>query len=329
VNIALGVPVFNEEIHIDMQIKNALKMDVDNIIFLDDGSTDNTLSMLKEYSDKYSNIHVVSDDKNSVLSAGKNRWKKLHFLCTEFNPDWIILRACDQIYSSPCFKNGKYPIKSTFEEFDRRGVTMGCLPEIHLWRSEWWYRVDDIWGGSSSSGVINHCWKNNGEWDYRDRYDLAIPHQGGHIPNYYGGKPWINKHRGVPKIAGVNVLAKNNKIPPFPVVILHYGCSSHEKIVSKFDWQVKQLKFAKGLTMPKNIPHPAKWCNVNGFRSAHEFGIKLKKVEDMWFEEDTPDVERPIIYSLAKDVEKYDGKRAREYSSLFKSTFGEEIFYAG
>jgi len=56
--VVLGVGMYNEidyGPHVWLQMEDALAMDYDDIVILDDGSTDGTWDVLEEYSRKYNN----------------------------------------------------------------------------------------------------------------------------------------------------------------------------------------------------------------------------------------------------------------------------------
>src|SRR3989344_3209375 len=66
-DISIVIPVFNEEnnvIELYSRIKKALQDKNFEVIFVDDGSTDNTLNVLRELNKKEKNIKAVSFFKN-------------------------------------------------------------------------------------------------------------------------------------------------------------------------------------------------------------------------------------------------------------------------
>ncbi|MBS9337739.1 glycosyltransferase family 2 protein [Fructobacillus parabroussonetiae] len=73
--LSLVVPVHNEEDTIDIfyqaiqDVKNQVKAEID-FHFIDDGSTDSTLSILRKLSDKDSHVHYVSFSRNFGKEAG-------------------------------------------------------------------------------------------------------------------------------------------------------------------------------------------------------------------------------------------------------------------
>lgn len=71
--VSIVVPIYNGEKSIEKCLNNLLKQTLKEveIVCVNDGSTDNSLKILKEFAAKYSNIKVVSQ-KNSGLSAARN-----------------------------------------------------------------------------------------------------------------------------------------------------------------------------------------------------------------------------------------------------------------
>lgn len=67
--ISVIIPVFNEEEKIEKSIESINNNDVE-VIIVDDGSTDNTLKICREYEAKYSNIKVFSQ-KNQGQNAAR------------------------------------------------------------------------------------------------------------------------------------------------------------------------------------------------------------------------------------------------------------------
>ena len=69
IKLSVIIPTFNEENNASRMLKNLTeKLDKANlkyeIILVNDGSTDNTFSVLKQLKDSYSNIKIISYDEN-------------------------------------------------------------------------------------------------------------------------------------------------------------------------------------------------------------------------------------------------------------------------
>ena len=120
--LILAVSMYNEVEygpHVRVQLDDALEMNCyDQIVVLDDGSTDGTWDVLQEYRRKHNNIHIFRNEKNSILNHGENKFKTLYDKVETFGPDWIQVRAADVIFSDPA----KNLYRKTILELDDKGV---------------------------------------------------------------------------------------------------------------------------------------------------------------------------------------------------------------
>lgn len=73
--LSIIIPVYNTEKYVGECLDSSVEQDIlkneYEIICIDDGSTDGSLNVLTEYSNKYENIHVYSQ-KNQGVSAARN-----------------------------------------------------------------------------------------------------------------------------------------------------------------------------------------------------------------------------------------------------------------
>jgi len=74
--LSIIVPVYNCEKYISECLDSCLAQDISKniyeIICIDDCSTDNSLSVIREYQKKNSNIHILHHESNSGVSAARN-----------------------------------------------------------------------------------------------------------------------------------------------------------------------------------------------------------------------------------------------------------------
>lgn len=84
------IPVYNGKKYIDRCLKSVLNQTYTNfeIIAIDDGSVDNSLDLLKEYSDKYENV-IVFHEENKGLSEARN------FGVSKASGDYILFLDVD------------------------------------------------------------------------------------------------------------------------------------------------------------------------------------------------------------------------------------------
>lgn len=77
--LTIGIPFYNSEKFLSKAIQSVLKQSYTNwtLILLDDGSTDNSLNIAKEFAEKDSRIKVLSDGQNKHLAYRLNEIAKL------------------------------------------------------------------------------------------------------------------------------------------------------------------------------------------------------------------------------------------------------------
>jgi glycosyltransferase involved in cell wall biosynthesis len=295
--IAVGIPVYNEEIFIEQSVQNCIAVGYDYVVYLDDGSTDNSYEKLLNCTKDYPHIKIIRNENNSVLSNNGNRWEIVSEECRKFDPDWIMVRATDECLSYPAFKNGPNLLRKNIEYLKSKGVNSLVFSYIDLWRSPYWYRTDGFWGIQRSS---RNCWLNTPGWKIDSGSGI---HGGRHHPFKFGYKEVIS----------------NINFNDSGLVVLHYGMSSHELLERKFQYQIEtSIKIKNRATgVPQKIPHPSSWKSVNGLKVADERNIQFEKVKQIWYKEQIPDVPKPEIRSLYNIILKYDSRIAEEYAKIY------------
>lgn len=91
--ISIIVPIYNAENHLEKCIKSILTQTVEDLelILVDDGSKDNSLSICKAYANKDSRIKVIHQ-KNAGVSAARNHGIEVaegDFIGFVDSDDWI------------------------------------------------------------------------------------------------------------------------------------------------------------------------------------------------------------------------------------------------
>ena len=78
--ISIIIPVYNEEKWIRQTIENIKEQTYTNyeIILIDDGSTDKSKQIMKQYKDK--NIKLICLDKNMGPAIARNEGLKIYFI---------------------------------------------------------------------------------------------------------------------------------------------------------------------------------------------------------------------------------------------------------
>lgn len=293
--------------NVRIQLENALFFNLyDTIIVLDDGSSDGTYDILKEYSNKYNNIEIHRNEVNSVLNNMENRWYTLYKYAAAHEPTWINHRAADVIYPRKCA--GYF--KSRMENLTDTDVVLITFPFINLWRSNTWYRNDGVWGEWAVACDTNiYRFNKNASWSSK----FAGVHLGATKPNNLGFK--------ICKNVGINSGLENNYI-----VGLHLAHTTHEKIAKRFEWYMEAAKKSRNAVLlppPDKMPHPSTWSSFNSYKIFDEFNIKFKKGLEYWFDDlKFCELEPPKVESLFDVIYKYNRHMALEYQKLFEEHYG-------
>ena len=103
INVSIVIPVYNVEKYLKQCLESVVNQTLDKIevICINDGSTDNSLNILKEYEKKYNNI-IIIDQENKGPGFARNigmkraSGKYIYFLDSD---DYIELNAMEI-----CFK---------------------------------------------------------------------------------------------------------------------------------------------------------------------------------------------------------------------------------
>ena len=77
--VTIGLPFYNAEKYLALAIESVLQQTYTNweLLLLDDGSTDNSLSIAQSYAQKDSRIKIISDGKNKNLATRLNELPSL------------------------------------------------------------------------------------------------------------------------------------------------------------------------------------------------------------------------------------------------------------
>lgn len=102
IKLSIIIPVYNVEKYIDECIRSAVNQTLKEIevIIIDDGSTDNSIKIIKDYEAKYSNIIVVSNINEGVsvsrnIGLDRARGEYIFFLDSD---DYIDLELGKDLY---------------------------------------------------------------------------------------------------------------------------------------------------------------------------------------------------------------------------------------
>lgn len=111
--LSIIIPAFNENTYIIRCLENVILTELPGwdkqIIIVNDGSTDNTLLLIKEFSKKHRNIQIISNTKNQGKGASLQKGIK------EARGDIIIIQDADLEYDSSDYK-------AIFAKFNEKNV---------------------------------------------------------------------------------------------------------------------------------------------------------------------------------------------------------------
>lgn len=150
-NILIIIPVFNEENNIKKCIKSLQNQtyELSKIVLVNDGSTDDTLKIIRDISDKFKNIEII-DFKNSVskpipgkkiikaFNQGLNQNKIKYDYIGKFDGDLILPKNYFEVMINEFKKNKKL------------GLVSGVIASINnkSWNIEEMYDKDHVRGGT-------------------------------------------------------------------------------------------------------------------------------------------------------------------------------------
>lgn len=128
--VSVGIPVYNSEKFLSQTIESVLNQTYDNIeiIAIDDGSTDNSLKILKQYSDKIKIISQTNQGLAAALNAGikkiNGKWFKW------ISPDDILYPNAIEILVNEAKKLPENTIVySNWELIDENNKKLGDFSE--------------------------------------------------------------------------------------------------------------------------------------------------------------------------------------------------------
>lgn len=116
---------------------------VDEIIFLDNGSTDNTINLVKSYPKV---VKIIEDDRPFHKQEPELR-KKMLDAVAERNPDWVIAIDCDEILEEKAITKLKDLMKNPI-----RNDAIYSFAFHHFWGNRTHFRTDGYWNPRSSIG---------------------------------------------------------------------------------------------------------------------------------------------------------------------------------
>lgn len=129
VTISANVLVRNEIKHVDAFVRNMIDACIDEVIFLDGGSSDGTYERLLEYKVKYPYLRVLhwEQPEGSEYKQGFNEVARRNLMIEASSMDWCLYIDIDE----------RVPIdfKSRLEEKTMSSVLLVAFPRYHFWQN--------------------------------------------------------------------------------------------------------------------------------------------------------------------------------------------------
>ncbi len=125
ITISVVVPVYNVEKYISHCLDSIIKQKGDfEIIIVDDGSTDSTPKIIKEYAQKHSNIKLITQ-KNQGVSSARNRGLKASsskYITFVDSDDWLEPNAFSKAIDILKKDKPDILVASHFDVYDKEWV---------------------------------------------------------------------------------------------------------------------------------------------------------------------------------------------------------------
>ena len=120
--ISIIIPVYNVEKYLEDCLISVLNQTLENIeiICVNDGSTDHSLDILKDFAKKDSRIKVYSFNNKGLGSARNRGIKRAHgeYIAFLDSDDWLELDFCEKIYESANKNKVDLVLFNAVEEYD-------------------------------------------------------------------------------------------------------------------------------------------------------------------------------------------------------------------
>ena len=125
--ISVIVTCYNQEKYIRECLESVLKQTFSDyeVIVVNDGSTDSSLSIIQSYTDKYDNFHLINQQNQGVVSARNNAIKQAQgiYIYTLDADDKIAPRCLEVLFN--IIKQGLFDV--VYSQTNFFGAKNGCF----------------------------------------------------------------------------------------------------------------------------------------------------------------------------------------------------------
>ena len=137
-DISIVVPVFNEEAFIKQALTSLLNQTypAKQLVVVDDGSTDNSVSIIRKLAHVHPNLKLITSDKASTHAPGEKVVRAFRRGFDALSADWDVVCKFDADVVFP--ENYLDKLKEAFSSNDRLGMFGGLLtiPNKDTWEVE-------------------------------------------------------------------------------------------------------------------------------------------------------------------------------------------------
>lgn len=205
--LSIIIPVYNVEAYLSMCLESLVTQDMDKseyeIILVNDGSTDNSLKIIKEFKEKFSNTIIINQENQGVSNARNNglaraNGKYVWFIdpddFIEANSIPFIIESLEsfnadimEIGFSPCPEDSIFKDNNNvyrIDGMDKLGAgSSGCiyiikktlLTENNIWwNNELSYGEDYLFAFQIKSTKHRNIFSNNVIYNYRQRSSSSM-----------------------------------------------------------------------------------------------------------------------------------------------------------
>ena len=171
-NISIGIPFYNAENYLEDAICSVLAQTHKNweLILVDDGSTDTSLSIAKKYAREDDRIRVLSDGQNKKLPT------RLNQIIDESKYDYIARMDADDLMSNDRLEKQIVVLKSNNKvDFVSTGcLTIGKNNELTGWVKGRNYQMDAASVLKGSTNILHASLLARKSWYLRNKYNKDI-----------------------------------------------------------------------------------------------------------------------------------------------------------
>ena len=171
-NISIGIPFYNAEKYLEYAICSVLAQTFKDweLILIDDGSTDTSLSIAKKYAKKDERIRVLSDGQNRKLPT------RLNQIIDESKYDYIARMDADDLMSNNRLEKQIAVLKSNNKvDFVSTGcLTIGRNNELTGWVKGRNYQMGVVSVLKGSTNILHASLLARKSWYLRNKYNEDI-----------------------------------------------------------------------------------------------------------------------------------------------------------